>query len=96
MPHLLKDFNSFMGNTMGARNYWVDWYPCQEQILDGATTDGALIVYVGGGRGHDVDAFRVKFPGSGRLVLQDLAPVIDGIESLDTAVDRQIYNFFTP
>ncbi|EPE27504.1 S-adenosyl-L-methionine-dependent methyltransferase [Glarea lozoyensis ATCC 20868] len=96
MPSVLKDFNTFMGNTMGARNYWVDWYPCREQILDGATSEGALIVDVGGGRGHDVDAFRVKFPGSGRLVVQDLRPVIEGIEDLDVAIERQVYDFFTP
>jgi hypothetical protein len=96
MPSVLKDFNTFMGNTMGARNYWVDWYPCHEQILDGATSEGALIVDVGGGKGHDVDAFRVKFPGSGRLVVQDLGPVIEGIESLDGAIERQVSDFFTP
>jgi hypothetical protein len=29
VPHILKDFNTFMGNTMGVRNYWVNWFLVQ-------------------------------------------------------------------
>ncbi|OAX79907.1 hypothetical protein ACJ72_05771 [Emergomyces africanus] len=94
-PSLLKDFNTFMGNTMGARKYWVDWYPVQSEILDGASQDKALIVDVGAGKGHDLLAYMKKFPDTGRLVLQDLPEVVDGLENLDTAIDKVAYDFFT-
>ncbi|KAL4966856.1 S-adenosyl-L-methionine-dependent methyltransferase [Aspergillus stella-maris] len=91
-PSLLKDFTLFMGNTMGACRFWVDWYPVQSRILDGAEPDKALIVDVGGGKGHDLLAFREKFPGSarrGQLVLQ-------GVDLGDEAeVEKLAFDFFT-
>ncbi|RDW67178.1 uncharacterized protein DSM5745_09044 [Aspergillus mulundensis] len=99
VPALMQDFNLFMGNTMGARGYWVDWYPVQNRILDGAKQDNALIVDVGGGKGHDLVAFNEKFPGAGRLVLQDLAAVTDALELDDLgskgAIEKVAYDFFT-
>ncbi|KAK2879395.1 hypothetical protein FQN49_000913 [Arthroderma sp. PD_2] len=95
IPSLLKDFNTFMGNTMGARKYWVDWYPVQKQILDGATADKALIVDVGAGKGHDLLAFKTKFPNTGRLVLQDLPAVTEALTDLDTTIEKVPYDFFT-
>ncbi|KAI0410007.1 putative O-methyltransferase [Xylaria palmicola] len=44
MPDIFKDFNMFMGNTMGARHYWFDWFPVQDRLLDGATAESALLV----------------------------------------------------
>ncbi|RAL11829.1 putative O-methyltransferase [Aspergillus homomorphus CBS 101889] len=101
---LLRDFNTFMGNTMGARKYWVDWYPVQERILDGFVEEGskgkALLVDVGAGKGHDLLAFREKFPQvGGRLVLEDLPAVVDGLRGLEGGVNAGIemvpYDFFT-
>ncbi|PYH81881.1 putative O-methyltransferase [Aspergillus uvarum CBS 121591] len=100
-PALLRDFNTFMGNTMGARKYWVDWYPVQERILDGfAAETAALLVDVGAGKGHDLLAFRAKFPDAGgRLVLEDLPAVIDGLKEVegegDPAIETVPYDFFT-
>lgn len=95
-PDMLRDFNSWMGNTMGARNSWIDWFPIQDILLDGFSTDTALLVDVGAGKGHDLLAFHDKYPNHGRLVLQDLPPVIKAIEALDPAIDVMAYNFFTP
>jgi len=94
-PNVLRDFNTFMGNTMGARGYWTDWFPVQQQLLDGADKESALIVDVGAGKGHDLLAFNKKFPGKGRLVLQDLAPVIENLQDLDKSIDTMTYDFFT-
>ncbi|KAI0011122.1 O-methyltransferase-domain-containing protein [Xylariaceae sp. FL0662B] len=95
MPDVLKDFNTFMGNTMGARSYCVDWFPVQERLLDGASKEFALLVDVGAGKGHDIIAFHDKYPDRGLLVLQDLAAVTDHIENLDPAIKRMAYDFFT-
>lgn len=96
VPRILKDFNSFMGNTMGARKYWIDWFPVQERLLDGAKEASTLLVDVGGGKGHDVLDFQAKYPQKGRrIVLQDLAAVADDLLDLGPAVERMTYDFFT-
>lgn len=95
MPEVLQAFNTFMGNTMGARQYWVDWFPVEDNLLENATNSNALIVDVGGGKGHDLQAFHQKYPHKGRLVLQDLPQVIDNIKDLDPAIECQTYDFFT-
>lgn len=103
MPPVLEDFHTFMGNTMGARSYWVDWFPVQERLLDGAEeeegeeeNEAALMVDVGAGKGHDLLVFHEKYPGRGRLVLQDLAVVTDALGyCLDPAIERMEYDFFT-
>src|SRR5207244_9756919 len=61
MPDVQNDFNSFMGNTMGAREIWTDWYPVKERLLDGANHDSALLVDVGVGKGHNFFAFHFKY-----------------------------------
>ncbi|KAI0015523.1 putative O-methyltransferase [Xylariomycetidae sp. FL0641] len=99
IPRVSRDFNLFMGNTMGARDYWVDWFPVEERLLSGAsiTDKSALLVDVGGGRGHDVLAFRDKFPQrGGRLILEDLAPALENVEDLGPEIETVVYDFFTP
>lgn len=95
-PEILHDFNTFMGNTMGARTYWFDWYPVQERILEGVSPDSnaPLIVDVGGGKGHDLQEFNVRYPGH-NLVLQDLQPVIDDALDLDILIKPVVYDMFT-
>ena len=96
-PNLLRNFNQFMGNTMGARHYWVDWYPVEERLLNGSRPDGAaLLVDVGGGKGHDLQAFYTKYPRQTGLVLQDQPHALDKItaESLDPSVKRMVHDFF--
>ncbi|KAI9044121.1 S-adenosyl-L-methionine-dependent methyltransferase [Aspergillus affinis] len=93
-PFLLKDFNLFMGNTMGARKYWVDWYPVQERILDGADPSTAMIVDVGAGKGHDLVTYQERFPNTGQLVLEDLKAVTDTLD-LGLTIQKVPYDFFT-
>ena len=97
LPEVQTSFNTFMGNTMGSRNYWVDWYPVGENLLNGAKSDTALVVDSGGGKGHDLIAFQEKFPQkqSGSLILQDLRHVLDAAEDLNPAIDKMEYDFFT-
>ena len=95
-PDMLKDFNTFMGNTMGARKYWVDWYPVQERLLSNLRPDSALMVDIGGGRGHDLEAFHKSFPDSGKLVLQELPYVIEDLEATQSSscIQRMSHDFF--
>ncbi|KAI1764980.1 putative O-methyltransferase [Hypoxylon sp. FL1150] len=96
IPEVIADFNAFMGNTMGARSFWIDWFPVKERLLDGATANSTLIVDVGGGKGHDLLAFHEKHPLHGRLVLQDLAAVTEKIKDPNPAIELMSYDFFTP
>ncbi len=95
MPQVLADFNLFMGNTMGARSYWVDWFPVQEQLLNGVDPSAALLVDVGAGKGHDLIAFHEKYTGKGKLVLQDLDAVTGSLDGVDSAIEVMTYDFFT-
>ncbi|KUI54615.1 Demethylsterigmatocystin 6-O-methyltransferase [Cytospora mali] len=95
MPSVFRDFNTFMGNTMGARTYWVDWFPVPERLLEGATQDAALLVDVGAGKGHDLIAFHEKYPHRGHLVLQDLASVLENLGHIDPAIERMPHDFST-
>ncbi|KAI1346150.1 putative O-methyltransferase [Xylaria sp. FL0043] len=94
MPEVSDDFNTFMGSTMGARRYWVDWFPVQERLIRGAMNNSALLVDVGGGLGHDVLAFQTRYPNAGRLVLQDLKSVTDEVEGIDPRIEVMGYDFF--
>ncbi|RDL35761.1 S-adenosyl-L-methionine-dependent methyltransferase [Venustampulla echinocandica] len=95
MPQMQRDFDDFMVRLMGANESWVDWYPIQEQVIHGARDNSALVVDVGGGKGHDLQAFNMKYPQQGRLVLQDRPPVIDGIKDLHPAIEYVKHDFFT-
>lgn len=88
---------------MGARDYWIDWYDVSGRVLDGfnAENGDALIVDVGGGKGHDLQAFHDKFEPrgySGALVLQDQPQILESIpeEALSSRIQRQAQDFFTP
>ena len=86
VPTLLQDFHLFMGNTMGAREYWHDWYDVNGRLLadfDSSKSD-VVLVDVGGGKGHDAKSFYSAFLEKSRedrpkIVLQDLPHVIDAI-----------------
>jgi hypothetical protein len=53
------------------------------------------MVDVGGGDGHDILDFNSKFPNSGRLVLEDLGVVTEGIGEFDKSIEKISYDFFT-
>ena len=76
-PSITQDYNVFMGQTEGSRKFWIDWYPVKESLLEGYKSDTALLVDVGGGKGHDLDLFHDKYPNSGRLVLEDFPHVVE-------------------
>jgi hypothetical protein len=105
IPPLAADFNLFMGSTMGAREYWHEWYAVEERLLTGfdVSRGETLLVDVGGGKGHDLQAFHSAFEklGSwkkeGKLVLQELPHVLDVVpeRELPPAVVKMAHDFFT-
>lgn len=104
IPSLFSDFNLFMGNTMGAREYWHEWYDVEGRLLAGfdASRGSALLVDVGGGKGHDLQSFYDAFGNPSwkdqrQLVLQDLGHLLESVpdESLPPAVEKMAHDFFT-
>lgn len=95
---MLDRFNTFMEGNRTGTPHWADWFPVQERILKGAATDGrSLIVDIAGGRGHELQGFKQRFPHApGELVLEDLPVVIDDIYSLDEEITRLKHDFFKP
>ncbi|KAI0835340.1 S-adenosyl-L-methionine-dependent methyltransferase [Hypoxylon sp. FL0890] len=93
-------FNLHMGGYSQGRASWMDkgFFPVQERLITGAdTSEGApFLVDIGGSIGHDIQEFLDKYPSvPGRLVLQDLGPVLAKIEKLDSRIERMEYNFLT-
>jgi len=93
-------FNHHMGGYRQGRPSWMDagFYPVQERLVDGANTgpEDVLLVDIGGNLGHDLDEFRRKHPDApGRLILQDLPPVLSQIKELDSKIERMEYDFYT-
>ncbi|KAK4207014.1 S-adenosyl-L-methionine-dependent methyltransferase [Rhypophila decipiens] len=96
-------FNLHMGGYAFGRPNWFDdeIYPVRERLIDGfKDREGeALLVDIGGGLGHDIEAFASRFPDAkGRLVLQDLEHVIEqGLQTKveGSRVERTVYDFHT-
>ena len=89
---------------MGAREYWHEWYDVEGSLLaDFDTSRGStLLVDVGGGKGHDLQAFHAAFGKPGwadqrMLVLQDLPHVVNAIPDgeLPSSVLKMPHDFFT-
>ena len=81
---------------------WMDpvFYPVEERLAVGSKTDEqktVLLVDVGGGIGHDLEEFKEKHPKiPGRLILQELAQVIEQIQTPPSGIELTIHDFFTP
>lgn len=99
-PEMMANFNAYMAGLLKTRPDWFNTFPVPDILLNDAKTDdpeAVLLIDIGGGEGHDIAAFKKAFPDApGKLVLQDLPPVIDHIKSLDAAITRQKHDFFTP
>ncbi|KAH7310184.1 O-methyltransferase [Rhexocercosporidium sp. MPI-PUGE-AT-0058] len=100
-PEQIGQFNNYMGMYAQDRPRWLDPgnFPVREVLGEGASTepDAALLVDVGGGKGHDLVTFKKTYGDlPGRLVLQDLAGAIQQAGSLPDGIESAVYDFFTP
>lgn len=95
-PNTLEDFNNMMTGIRHSHPSWVEWFPVTEQLLKGSRTETALLVDVGGGWGHDLEAFQQRFSQDARLVIQDLPHVIDKVpSSLPSNIEVVSYDFLS-
>jgi len=113
-PSLANAFNNHMTGYRMGRPSWVDpsIYPVRERLLTDNTESSSssslskpevLLVDVGGNMGRDVKLFRNAFPEtvvSGRVVLQDLPPIIEAgpqndVEMQELRIEAMAHDFFT-
>lgn len=100
-PAAANQFNNHMSAYHQGRPSWMDiGFFDVPSLFKGVNIgpEDALLVDVGGSVGHDISEFRRKWPDApGRLVIQDLPPVIAQAKSmsLHPSVELMEHDFFT-
>lgn len=103
-PRRLKAFHAFMGVHRQKRTAWFIAFPVNEILFQNTLFDEfkgregeVFLVDVAGGAGYDLKNFRLRFPDlRGRLILQDVPEVINGLTDLHEDITPMKYDFFTP
>ena len=95
-PKDQKAFNTVMGiSRLNRGEEWYEYYPVEKNLR--AAGSEPLLVDVGGGLGHDLVAFKQKFPHlPGKLIVQDLPVVIDDVKELSPGIEAMKHDFFKP
>ena len=90
-------FQQFYGKHDGSQAVLGRLVSCGRTITKRLGFATALLVDIGGGKGHDVQAFHGKYPHRGRLVLQDLPQGLDSMQpgDVDPTVETMVHDFFT-
>ncbi|KAG9253971.1 O-methyltransferase-domain-containing protein [Emericellopsis atlantica] len=75
---------------------WPDVFPT-DSLAQGAKPDGALVVDMGGGKGHDLTKFNVRHPDApqGSLILQDVPDILKDMKPVGH-ISVQPHDFFQP
>lgn len=99
-PDRLTQFSHHMAGYRTGRASWMDkdFYPLEEKLIKGASTeqDAVFLVDVGGSKGHDLEELRKKHPSlPGKLVLQDVRAVLAEATDLDPSITKMEHDFFT-
>ncbi|OQU95647.1 hypothetical protein CLAIMM_01829 [Cladophialophora immunda] len=79
-PKLMQQFHDMMAVQRYQRPDWFDIYPVEEMVIRGfdPSVGDALLVDIGGSRGHELKKFKGRFPhAKGKLILEDLLEVVD-------------------
>lgn len=94
-PYYQQAFNTTMTASFRRKGQsWFSFFPVEEKLRV-EDPMAPLLVDIGGGKGEDILAFRDRFPHlPGKLILQDLPVVVEGIQNTISPVEVQGYNFF--
>ncbi|KAH7309198.1 S-adenosyl-L-methionine-dependent methyltransferase [Stachybotrys elegans] len=96
-PLMMGNFNAFMTGQRADRKQWFDFFDIDNILLKDAKSEpgATLLVDIAGGEGHDLAEFHKRYADApGKLILQDLPPVIDSIQELVPQIERQKHDFF--
>ncbi|KAJ5545876.1 hypothetical protein N7494_003461 [Penicillium frequentans] len=94
-PFYQQAFNTTMTMSFRRRGEdWFDVFPVADRLRVPGDAD-PLLVDIGGGQGEDLKKFKARFPTmSGRLFLQDLPAVAQGVQDLPAGIEVQDHDFF--
>ncbi|PSN64812.1 S-adenosyl-L-methionine-dependent methyltransferase [Corynespora cassiicola Philippines] len=96
-PEVLTSFQQWMTSQREGHTLWLEFYPFQQQIVEGydkSDQDGVLIVDIGGNMGQELLELNAQFPSlPGRMVLQDLPTSIEKVVPSDK-MEAMAYDFF--
>ena len=99
-PDVRKDFDNYMSGRREGLSQWYEMFPMASTLAPGMEDDpgAVLLVDVGGNKGHEIAGFHRAHPEvPGRLILQDLAPMIGRVrENPPKDIELMPYDFFTP
>ncbi|MCJ1378681.1 hypothetical protein MMC17_001780 [Xylographa soralifera] len=88
-------FELYMSGFDEGRANWMDFFPVEEKLCNGARTNGILFVDVGGGIGHEAIALKMRFPKlPGKFILQDLPQTVKDLHL--EGVEAMAHDFFKP
>jgi len=96
-PEVLDDFNTFMSTHFSGRANWLDFFPADQELIQGFHhgEGAAMFVDVGGALGHQIQMLLERYPAMpGRMVLQDLPDTIKKVTA--TNMEAVAHDFFTP
>lgn len=93
-----RHFNHHMAGYRLGRLPWMDpkFFPVEERLIKGAdpSQSAPFLVDIGGSIGHDLEDFHRYHPNApGKLILQDVAAVINDISDLNPAIEPMIHDF---
>lgn len=101
-PPQLQYFDSFMSAYRAGKANWFDpgFYPVSQRLIEGFDTSigDALLVDVGGGKGHDAANFIARYSSHpGKVILQDREPVIASVLAAgdEQPFEARSHDFFT-
>ena len=95
VPDYLKNFIMWMTVQHEGHAVWLDVFPLEEELCHDAGPQTPLFVDVGGSGGHQCVLLKTRCPGiTGRIILQDQAPVIDQTPPIE-GVEKMAHDFWT-
>ena len=96
-PKVQHAFNVMMTIRMkrSIDSKWFEAFPI-ERVMSEEQTSEVFLVDVGGGIGHQTIDLKEHYPDVGRMVVQDIAPVISTIKSLPPGIEAMVADFFKP
>ena len=98
-PERLRNFNTTMTGRSQFVNPWFHVFPVKEKLTPESPADSepVLLVDVGGGKGHDLLAFKQylgRMEAPGRFVLQDLPETVKDIDGQSNGIEVMAHDFF--
>ena len=91
-----NDVTMSLRSKLATQEKWFEIFPI-ETLLKDATPSETFLVDIGGGHGQNsiiLKEAHSELPG--KIVVQDVAPVVEGIKSLPTGIEAAAQSFFDP